>query len=465
MNVVLLVVDSLRAASLGRQDSGGPRTPFLDRLGRETLCFTQARATECWTLPTHLSMFTGLLPSEHGAHFRSMAYDVRSPTLAELFGAAGYHTEVLTRNSLFDGTIPGATRGFARLTRVLAEVKGLPDPLSLLLAVSKPRVRRLIRTSGFFHTLQRDDGRFLTTLARMIVPADAPLLERTLDVMAEKRREGRPYFLFVNCYDVHAPYAPRPDSPLASFGTLAGWIENLMLPRLSVQLGNHSYLEPGFRMSRRGHDTLLRRYHRAIELMDGKLERFYESARGAGLLDETLLVVVSDHGEAFGDHDLYFHDASNWDTHLRVPLWIRHPALSPAVVDDCVSTRDLFGLLARVASGGPLDGTMLDSDARRRAPVALAEHFHYPHLPSLQPRWARDVAAAVVGKRKLLLGPDGPVLYDLAADPEEHAPQPASIDDFAALCRDDGVPPAAVEDGCRHLARWSAKVAHVGAPG
>jgi arylsulfatase A-like enzyme len=386
-----------------------------------------------------------------------MAYRARSPTAAELFTDAGHHTEVLTRNSLFDGTIPGATRGFAYLTRVLAELKGLPDPLSLLLAVSKPRVRRLSESSGFFHTLQRDDGRFLMTLARMIVPADAPLLERTLDVMANQRRAGRPYFLFVNCYDVHAPYAPRPDSPLASFGTLGGWIENLLLPRLSVQLGNHAYLQPGFRMSSRGHDVLVRRYHRAIELMDGKLEAFYESARGAGLLDDTMLIVVSDHGEAFGEHDLYFHDASTYDTHLRVPLWIRHPAVAPAVAEECVSTRDVFGVLARVARGQDLRGTILDPEARAQAPVALAEHFHYPHAPALQPRYARDLAAAVVGRRKLLLGASGAMLYDLAADPDERSPVPATIADFAALCRDDGASRQAVDTALAHLGRWDAR--------
>src|SRR5262249_42758454 len=74
LNVVLLVIDSLRARSLGGGDDDAPRTPFFDRLARETICFREARATECWTLPTHLSMFTGLLPSEHGAHFQTMRY-------------------------------------------------------------------------------------------------------------------------------------------------------------------------------------------------------------------------------------------------------------------------------------------------------------------------------------------------------------------------------------------------------
>src|SRR5262245_56997130 len=121
MNVVLLVIDSLRARSLGRREFDGPPIPFMERLGRESIRFRQARATECWTLPTHLSIFTGLLPSEHGAHFQTMAYARSRPTLAERFAAAGCHTEVVTRNSLFDGTVLGATRGFQRNTQLLAE--------------------------------------------------------------------------------------------------------------------------------------------------------------------------------------------------------------------------------------------------------------------------------------------------------------------------------------------------------
>jgi len=453
MNVVLLVVDSLRAASLGRP--GGPRTPFLDRLATDTVCFRNAHATECWTLPTHMSMFTGLLPSEHGAHFQTMAYVGAQPTVAEVFAARGHHTEVVTRNSLFDGTVPGSTRGFRTNTKILAERRG-PDPLGLLLALSKPRVRRLIRTSGFFHVLQRDDGAFLGTLARMIIPADRRVLDHALHRMTDLRQAGRPYFLFLNLYDVHAPYPPRAHSPLASFGSLDGWIENLMLPRLSTQLGGHAYLADGFAFSQRAQRILCARYHRAIELMDAKLAAFWDAARAARLLDDAMVVVASDHGEAFGEHDLWFHDASVWQTHLRVPLWIHHPDRAPGVVDDVVSTRDLFGLLAAVAEGRGVAGTLLDPDWRAAHPVALAEHFHYPHAPAMSPRYRQNCAAAVVGRWKCHVRREGMVAYDLAADPDETTPLPASIAMLEDVARRDGAPRDAVAAGAAHLRRWAA---------
>jgi arylsulfatase A-like enzyme len=73
-NIVLLVVDSLRHDAVFDRPPDRPGLGFFERLAAESICFTRAYATECWTLPTHMSMFTGLLPSAHGAHFASMAY-------------------------------------------------------------------------------------------------------------------------------------------------------------------------------------------------------------------------------------------------------------------------------------------------------------------------------------------------------------------------------------------------------
>src|SRR5574340_864468 len=124
MNVILLVIDSLRAASLALEGDRPdlPQTPFLAWLSRTTQYFRRAYATECWTLPTHLSLFTGLMPSEHQAHFQTMAYAQPAPTVAEVLASAGFHTELITRNFVFDGTIPGVTRGFERTWHPLSNL-------------------------------------------------------------------------------------------------------------------------------------------------------------------------------------------------------------------------------------------------------------------------------------------------------------------------------------------------------
>jgi len=458
VNILLVVIDSLRASALAGATRDGPSTPFFDRLGGETVHFRRAYATECWTLPAHLSMFTGLLPSQHGAHFRTMAYESPAPTIAELLSAAGYHTEVVTRNSLFDGTVPGATRGFQINTRLVGDLGGRlhSAAFGVFLALGKPRVRRLFRTSGFLSPLQKESRSLVTRMAQLAIPADRLVLAHALERMSRLRGSGRPYFLFLNLYDVHAPYPPQATSFLAPFRTLDGWRENVSLPWVLPRVSGHGYLRSDFRMAAGSRRMLLRRYHAAIEHMDGKLAAFHDRAWTSGLLDDTLMVVTSDHGEAFGDHGLYFHDASVYETHLHVPLWIHAPAVAPQVVDDIVSTRDLFTLFRSVALDGTLRGTLLDPGARAQRGVALAEHFHYPHVHQMLPRYRQDIAAALVGQRKVIVRREGLEHYDLARDPDESSPAGGPIESFVAACRKDGTAPAAIDAARAHLERWAA---------
>jgi len=453
MNVVLLVIDSLRACSLSERDGAPPVTPFMQRLNAETVWFNRAYASECWTLPSHCSLFTGLLPSQHGAHFQTMSYANPAPTIAELLSSAGYHTEVVTRNFIFDGAIPGITRGFRQNTRLLSDRRG-PNPFALLIALAKPRVRRHINRTGFFHPFHKANRRFLATFARAMMPADGRTLEHTLERMHRHRRDGTRYFIFCNLYDVHAPYPPTPTSILRPFWSLSGCLENLMLPLTMASLGAHTYLRPDFHLPEWSRHMLLGRYHRAIELMDAMLADFYTAARGSGLLDDTLLVVTSDHGEAFGNHGLYLHDASVYNTHLHVPLWIHHPQYPPAVVNDVVSTRDLFGLIRAVTHRTDLSETLLGPNYRAEHCVALAEHFYYPHLDSIHPRYKQNIATAIAYSDKVILRRRGVERYDLRQDADEVAPASGSLADFEAACRRTGVSATATSAAIGHLRRW-----------
>lgn len=429
MNIVLLVVDSLRAAALD-----DPALPFFARLARQSIDFRRAYATECWTLPAHLSLFTGLLPSQHGAHFQHMAYAAAAPTIAELLAAEGYRTEIVTRNSIFDGSLPGVTRGFQRNTRILASRSGV-NALSLVLAASKPRFRRQVRSTGFFHARQRDSAAFVRTFAQATVPADREALAYVLEKLADARRRREPTFLFANLYDVHAPYSPSPESIFRRPWWSRRGLDDLV--RLAVampKLGGHRYLRRGFRMSDASRRMLLDRYRDAVRLMDGKLAAFYDAARSAGLLDETLLIVTSDHGEAFGEHGLYLHDASVYDTHLHVPLFVHHPQRAAEVVHEVVSSRDLFALMRAVGTRRGVGGTLLDPAARAARPVALAEHFHYDRLPDALPQYRRNLTAAIAGDHKVIASGDGVRCYDLARDRGETTPTPAplaALDDVA----------------------------------
>jgi len=440
VNILLLVVDSLRRCSLGRGD--GPRTPFLDSLREDFSVFERAYATECWTLPAHASMFTGLLPSQHGAHFQNMAYMGSAPTVAEVLSARGYATEVVTRNYVFDGTIPGITRGFAHSACPLSEIRAI-DPVSLFLGAAKPRFRRHLRDTGFFHPFHCDSREFLVRFARALRPADERALAHVLARVRHWRERRRRFFLFCNLYDVHAPYSPTADSILRPLRSWADVLENVALPYYMSRLGAHRYLRPGFRVSQRGRALLLGRYHRAIELMDAKLERFFAAARQEKLLDDTLVIVTSDHGEAFGEHGLFLHDASVHDTHLHVPLWVSCPGVAPRVIDDVVSTRDLFGLMTAAASGGASSQTILDPAYRGEHPIALAEHVRYPHLRDVAPQHRGALAAAVCRDRKVIVRGEAATLF------------PPGRDEGAGVAVPVRAGPSAIETAQRALAAAS----------
>jgi hypothetical protein len=135
-----------------------------------------------------MSMFTGLLPSEHGAHFQSMGYHGTEPTIAELLAKAGYHTEIVTRNSVFDGSLPGVTRGFAENRVVLAERSRGLNPVAIMLA-APPRFRRQVRSERLLPPAPR--SAFPPPLQPRDDPADP---RRSASHMAAHRRARRPYF-------------------------------------------------------------------------------------------------------------------------------------------------------------------------------------------------------------------------------------------------------------------------------
>ncbi len=369
-------------------------------------------------------MFTGLLPREHGAHFGTMAYSRPEPTIAEVLRENGYSTEAVTRNFVFDGNIPGLLRGFERVTRPRSSGS---SAAAMLLAAAKPRIQRHFRETGFFHPQHRESIEFVRAFAKSLLPADDLLLDGLIESMKAHRKNGRPFFLFANLYDVHAPYPPQTDSILRPWDTWGGCLENLLLPPALAQLGAHRYLRPGFSMPALLRDRLRGRYATATELMDRKLEGFFREASSHGLLDDTLIVLTSDHGEAFGEHGLYLHDASVFETHLHVPLWIHTPRGDRGLVNDVVSTRDLFGLMRAFAIGGTLRNTVMDESYRERRPFAEADHFHYPHLQDAAPRYQVDQRAVITASRKFVVRGDSGSTYDLRRDGEEEHPETMSL--------------------------------------
>ena len=328
-NVLLIILDTVRAASMTFHGYARNTTPSLARRVAEGAMFEHAYVTAPWTLPSHAGMFTGQFPSALSTDWQE-PFDGRHPTIAQAFRDRGYRTGGFAANHLYTSWESGLTRGFDHYEDYLR------TPKQVLLSTS------LTQTSLFWGLLQGGSlrarlralgGMDLRTLTMWM--SDRKLATVTVDQFLRWQDSlgDAPFFAFVNLYDAHLPYDPP-----APFDTM-------------------------FNQGR----SELDRYDGAIAYADRALGVLFEELARRGVLDRTIVVVSSDHGEGFGQHGLSGHGKSLYRTELHVPLMIRYPGRVPSGtrVTAAVSLRDLPATL--------LDLAAPDEDAATFPGVSLAK--------------------------------------------------------------------------------------------
>ena len=321
-NVLVIILDTVRAASMSFLGYDRLTTPHLARLGAEGAVFEEAFSTAPWTLPSHAGMFTGLYPSQTSTDWRE-PLDNGPPTLAEALTTRGYRTGAFVANHFYTSYESGIGRGFQRLDDYRLTIR------QMLLSTT------LTQTNLFFQLLHNDGlVNRLLALVRMDLrlqtmwTSDRKLAPQvTSEFLAWQRTvdRGRPFFAFLNYYDAHLPYDP-PAPWRTKFGP-----------------------EP----------RALDLYDGAIAYIDDSLGRLFDELRRRGLLDQTMVVVTSDHGELFGEHGLHGHGNSLYLPELHVPLVVRYPARVPAGVrvTTPVTLRDLMATaLDAAGSSAPAPG-------------------------------------------------------------------------------------------------------------
>lgn len=306
-NIVVIVLDTVRRdfTGSGRSEGAHPSmTPEMDRLAAEGTNFTNAWANAPWTVPSHASMFTGLLPSAHGCPARQPRLVTEEPTFAEILSFVGYETVAFFSNPFLTDELTGMMRGFET-----SRVTGDPRTLSVL------------RTS--------DQG-----------GEDAV---RNASEWLAGRSSDRPFLVFVNILEPHVPYDPPgdyrtthlPDLPLDDIVT-SDW-----------EFEFHAGLHPpeGVEWER------VRRLHAGdVHYADRLLGDILRLLKEHGVYDDTAIIVTSDHGENLGEHDLFGHRFSIHETLLAVPLVVRAPGmLESGVRDDPVALTDVFATVLELA--------------------------------------------------------------------------------------------------------------------
>ena len=392
-NVVVLILDTVRAIELGVYGNRRPVTPNLDRLARNAIRFDQAYSTAPWTLPSHTTMLTGLYAHEMSSNWSS-PWDGAQPLLSEVLRDRGYATAALVGNMVYLHRRWGLDRGFVRYEEyqvdrtVLATTSNLSAQVVGLLNRSKHRVR--------------------------VNGADARVMRERF-ARWQRSMDDRPFFAFVNFFDAHAPYgAPAPYDTMfvgrpPRFFDIDNWRQ-----RDSTE-----------------NAELLVAYQQSLAWLDAQVGALVDDLSQRGVLDRTFLVITADHGEDFGEHGFSGHGGGLFATQTRVPLMVVPPGWRGALtVDEPVTLRDLPATIAEAArlSDGSFPGTswsrfwVPNKPVPRSPSPILTEVTRDPRLTDWYPASRGSMRSIVVDRlsyTRVLGDTTSEWLYDLSRDPME----------------------------------------------
>jgi len=359
-NMLLIVLDTVAADHLSLHGYSRPTCPTLEGLAQRGVRFDRAQATSSWTLPSHASFFTGRWPHELSASWFT-PLDATHPTLAEYLTSRGYATAGFVANLFYCGADTGLERGFTRYQDYIFPGLSAFKPAAL---VDRP-VEGLRAIHHFLW--ERVGLDIFPELLQLFYagnrkPATA-INHEFLNWLSSRRQPKRPFFVFLNFIDAHYPYK-LPDDSVSRFGgkprnehekdLIDNW-QAVDKPRLSAR------------------DVAFARdaYDDCIADLDEQLGRLIDKLERRGILDQTWLIVTSDHGESFGvPHNDFGHGTSLYQPQLHVPLVIVPPAVggrgggspAPRVVPETVSLRDLAATvvdLLDLKAGAPFLGASL----------------------------------------------------------------------------------------------------------
>ncbi|MDH3255257.1 MAG: sulfatase, partial [Acidobacteriota bacterium] len=381
-NVVVIVIDTLRADHLTQYGYERDTSPALAGLTAEATQFTRAYSTSSWTMPGVASLMTGLLPARHGVVRQSMVLPTRLGTLAEALGEAGWRTGGFSGN-LFIGRKTGFDRGF--------------------------------------ETFEDHDGRVLA------YPDAEAMLGQVVDWLQSPAPSDAPFFLYFQPMNCHGPYRVpaerRSDllgrEPGAEFAYQGGPMKAILK---QGNLRVRQQVTPAYLQS------LTDQYDTAIRYSVNVVERLFDELRTRDLYRNSLIIVTSDHGEELFDHGGFSHAYSLFEEVVRVPLWIKLPHQSHgAAVDLPTSLVDLHPTILETVGIDPppaVDGLSLGPVLRNE--TSLGEFRSRALVFDTQ--WTRRAVASAI-----LLGPyklievdsnyeglrNARFLFDLDQDPRE----------------------------------------------
>jgi len=376
-NVVLISLDSLRADHVGAYGYERDTSPNFDRFAGEGVLFRNAFSTSSWTLPTHLTMFTGRSQVSHGVVVDTRVLSTSIPTLGEIFHEAGYSTA-----GFVSGPYVGGHYGYAR---------GMDTYIDL----------------------SEKWGKGAEARAAIVSPA---INEKALEWLDKERKD--PFFLFLHYFDIHYDFAPPPPYDKMFDPDYTGTVDG----RFFIE---NDAINP--QMPKRDLEHLLARYDGEIRFTDEHVGRVLDKLKALGVLDNTIVMIVSDHGDEFFEHGNKGHHRTVYDEVLRIPFALRLPGGEHAgkAIETPVTLLDVFPTLLDAAGFTPpadAEGESLAGWLRGEAPKreAIYSDFYDKRGFNLQVARLTPESKTIQHFNRITHPKRGPLeYYDLASDAAE----------------------------------------------
>lgn len=366
-NVLLIVLDTVRADHLDLYGYPRPTFSLTSRYLTDGLVFDHATASGTFSLPSHASLFTGLLPSAHGARpilGADTAYGRLWPeveTMASYLRSRGYGTAGVSANDIFLAEWTGLQRGF--------------DVFSATAA-------RSVRFAPLSTALRRQVAR--VTRSRRRPPSNWTATQVTDAAIDMASRNEEPFFLFLNYFDAHDPHTQMGSPP---------WFNAATARPIDV-------------------------YDTEIAYIDSEVARLLGALEREGRLSNTLVAIAADHGEYFGERRLRGHPAAPYETSTHVPLALRLPGVvPPGRTLRRTGLHEVFRMVQDVLERKPLDWL----SAIDLTPRVLTETWSRQDYDKTAPADDRPSTTVVfAGHLKLIHRLNGRhELFDVKADPGE----------------------------------------------
>ena len=317
-NIILIVWDTTRADHLSAYGYFRKTTPHLEELAKHGTLFENAISPSPWTLPSMASVFTSLLPHQHGAG-SDLPLGNGPRTLAEILQARGYETAGFNSNSLYGVTAWGLARGFETYVDSTGTFGYNLNASMVGRTIIKPISSRCFDRVRFnqydAHHLNEQVYRWYG------------------------RRSDRPFFLFINYNDAHEPYeVPAPYDHVYGHA-----------PKEAKYLVQTARFDL-FSLPPDQREGLIAAYDNCLAYIDSQMEELLRSLSRTPDWSNTYLIVTADHGEGFGEHGTYGH---GWDLYrevLHVPLIILGPGVPAGIqIPDLARTRQIFPTVLEMA--------------------------------------------------------------------------------------------------------------------